>query len=169
MKNEYDALVSNGTWSFVPQPPGVNVITGKWLFTNKLHPYGTLERHKAHWVVRGFTQCAGVDFHQTFSSVIKPTTIQTVLHLAASRNWSVQECVFTRRFGGTRLLLSASWFVEAAHPDHVCLLVNSFIALNKCRRHSSNGSADIFRSIGFTATCADSSLLCTNAGLPWHI
>ena len=85
MRDEYDALISNGTWTLVPRPPGANVITGKWLFKNKLHPDESLERRKARWVVRGFTQRAGVDFHQTFSPVVKPASIRTVLHLAASR------------------------------------------------------------------------------------
>jgi hypothetical protein len=75
----------------IPRPPGVNIITGKWLFKNKLNPDGSLERRKVRWVVRGFTQRAGVDFHQTFSPVIKPASIRTVLHLAASRQWPVHQ------------------------------------------------------------------------------
>jgi histone deacetylase 1/2 len=85
MRDEHDALISNGTWTLIPRPPGANVITGKWLFKNKLHPDGSLERRKARWVIRGFNQRAGVDFHQTFSPVVKPASIRTVLHLAASR------------------------------------------------------------------------------------
>ncbi|XP_066323819.1 uncharacterized mitochondrial protein AtMg00810-like [Miscanthus floridulus] len=87
MQEEYDALVSNGTWTLVPRLVGANVITGKWIFKNKLNLDGTLERRKARWVVRGFNQRAGVDSHQTFSPVVKPATIRTVLHLAASRSW----------------------------------------------------------------------------------
>jgi hypothetical protein len=85
MQEEFDALQRNGTWTLVPRPPQANVITGKWLFKNKLHPDGSLERRKARWVVRGFSQRPGVDFHQTFSPVVKPATIRTVLHLAAIR------------------------------------------------------------------------------------
>jgi histone deacetylase 1/2 len=69
----------------VPRPPHANVISGKWLFKNKLNPNGTLERRKAWWVVHGFSQRPGMDFHQTFSPVVKPATIRMVLHLAATR------------------------------------------------------------------------------------
>jgi hypothetical protein len=89
MQDEYDALLGNGTRTLVPRLPGANVITGKWIYKNKLHPDGSVERRKARWVVRGNTQRAGVDFHQTFSPVVKPATIRTVLHLTAARQWLV--------------------------------------------------------------------------------
>lgn len=91
MQDEFNALQANGTWTLVPRPSHANVITGKWLFKNKLNPDGSLERRKARWVVRGFSQRPGVDFHQTFSPVVKPATIRTVLHLAATRRWPVHQ------------------------------------------------------------------------------
>ncbi|KAK1680213.1 hypothetical protein QYE76_041061 [Lolium multiflorum] len=84
MQEEYDALQRNRTWELVPRPPRANVITGKWVFKHKLGSDGTLERYKARWVVRGFRQRAGVDFTDMFAPVVKPGTIRTVLHLAAS-------------------------------------------------------------------------------------
>ncbi|XP_062182142.1 uncharacterized mitochondrial protein AtMg00810-like [Phragmites australis] len=91
MQEEFDALQSNETWTLVPRPPYTNVITGKWLFKNKLNPDGSLEHRKARWVVRGFSQRAGIDFNQTFSPVVKPGTIRTVLHLAATCRWPVHQ------------------------------------------------------------------------------
>src|SRR6185503_4328769 len=52
---------------------------------------GSLERRKARWVVRGFSQRPGLDFDQTFSPVVKPATIRMVLHLAAARDWPVHQ------------------------------------------------------------------------------
>jgi histone deacetylase 1/2 len=45
--------------------------------------------HKARWVVRGFSQQAGVDYDEIFNPVVKPTTIRTVLSIAASRAWPI--------------------------------------------------------------------------------
>lgn len=83
MQREFDALQSNHTWRLVPRPPRANVVTGKWVFKHKLHPDDSLERYKARWVVRGFTQRPGVDFGKTFTPVVKPATIRTVLALVA--------------------------------------------------------------------------------------
>jgi hypothetical protein len=86
---EYEALLSNNTWDLVPRPPGANVITGKWIFKHKLKADSSLDRYKARWVLRGFTQCPGVDYDETFSPIVKPATVQIVLTLAVSRGWPV--------------------------------------------------------------------------------
>jgi len=91
MMEEYAALQSNDTWSLVPRPAGVNIVTGKWIFTHKFRSDGTLERYKARWVLRGFTQRPRLDYDETFSPVIKPTTVRTVLTLAISYKWPIHQ------------------------------------------------------------------------------
>ena len=97
MQEEFNALQNKNTWTLVPRPAQANVITGKWLFKNKLNPDGTLERRKARWVVRGFSQRPDIDFHQTFSPVVKPATVRTV-HLAATRRWPVHQLDVKKAF-----------------------------------------------------------------------
>ena len=72
MEEEYAALLANQTWDLVPRPSGGNVVTGKWIWTHKRRADGTLERYKARWVLRGFTQRPGVDYDETYSPVVKP-------------------------------------------------------------------------------------------------
>ena len=91
MVSEHDALLANKTWDLVPRPPRANIVTGKWIFKHKFYADGTLERYKARWVLRGFTQCPGVDFDETFSPVVKPATVRTVLSLALSHGWPVYQ------------------------------------------------------------------------------
>jgi hypothetical protein len=81
---EYGALLANQTWDLVSRPSSCNVVTGKWIWTIKRHADGTLERYKARWVLQGFTQRPGVDHDETFSPVVKPATVRTVLSLALS-------------------------------------------------------------------------------------
>jgi hypothetical protein len=51
MKEEYGALMSNGTWELVSQPRSSNVVTDKWVFTHKFLSDGTFDRYKARWVL----------------------------------------------------------------------------------------------------------------------
>jgi hypothetical protein len=130
MEEEYGALISNGTWELVPQPQGSNVVTGKWVFTHKLHADGTLDRYKARWVLRGFTQCPGVDYDETFSLVVKATTVHMVLTTAVSRDCPIQQLDVKKPSstahsprqssvgspGASPTLLTLTWSVTYASP-----------------------------------------------------
>jgi hypothetical protein len=145
MQEEYDALVSNGTWTLVPTPPGANIISGKWIFHHKFHSNGSLTRHKARWVVRGFTQQPGVDFDETFSPVVKHTTIRVVLSLAIYQNWPFHQLDVKNAFLHGHLHEE----VYSQHPFGFLTLVfplmfvvskNLVMVLNKLLVHGFNGS-----------------------------
>lgn len=75
----------------MPRPLNTNVVRSMWLFSHKFNADGTLRRYKSRLVANGKSQQVGVDCEETFSPVIKPTTIRTVLHLAVSRNWPLHQ------------------------------------------------------------------------------
>lgn len=64
MGEEHRALLQNSTWGLVPRSPRANVVSGKWIFKHKFQTDGSLERYKARWVLRGFSQHPGVDFDE---------------------------------------------------------------------------------------------------------
>jgi hypothetical protein len=84
MQVEFNALLKNCTWSLVPPQAAKNVVGCKWVFKLKRKADGSVERHKARLVAKGFHQHAGLDYGETFSLVVKPTTIRTVLSIAYS-------------------------------------------------------------------------------------
>ena len=127
MLDEFNALLKNKTWSLVPRPAGVNVVTGKWIFRHKFNPDGSLERYKARWVLRGFTQREGIDYTETFSPVAKPATVRVVLSLATAQAWPIHQLDVKNAFlhvylGETVYCAQPFGFVDPSHPTHVCLL-----------------------------------------------
>ncbi|KAI5316320.1 hypothetical protein L3X38_036027 [Prunus dulcis] len=91
MRDEYDALMRNHTWSLVPATSCMNIVGCKWVFKVKRKADGSIDRYKARPVTKGFNQKEGFDYEETFSPVVKPATIHTILSLAVSYNWSLQQ------------------------------------------------------------------------------
>lgn len=91
MVDENAALLRNDTWDLVPSDPSQNLIGNRWVFRIKRNPDGTIERFKARLVAKGFHQCHGVDFHETFSPIVKPTTVRTVISIALQNHWAIRQ------------------------------------------------------------------------------
>lgn len=135
-EEEFTALQANRTWDLVPRPHGANVVTGKWIFRHKFQSDSSLDRYKARWVLRGFTQRPGIDFDEIFSPVIKPATVRTVLSLAVSRDWPVHQMDVKNAFLNGTLqetvyCTQPAGFVDPTKPDLVCRLNKSLYGLKQ--------------------------------------
>jgi hypothetical protein len=86
MEEEYATLLANHTWELVSCPPCTNMVIDNWLFRHKLTSDGSLNRYKARWVLRGFTQHPGVDYDETFNPIVKFAIVRVILSLALSRD-----------------------------------------------------------------------------------
>ena len=169
METEYAALVQNHTWDLVPRPPRANVVSGKWVFKHKFKSDGSLERYKARWVCRGFTQRPGVDFGETFSPVVKPATVRTVLSLALSRHWPIHQLDVTNAFlhgtlTETVYCTQPSGFEDPSQSGLVCRLNKSLYGLKQAPRAWYSRFASYLLSLGFTEAKSDTSLFIFHRG-----
>ncbi len=83
---EHDQLVQADAWDLVPRSSARNVITGKWVFKIKKDGNGKIDRYKARWVARGFSQRHGVDYSEVFAPVVRHSSIRTLLSIANRHN-----------------------------------------------------------------------------------
>lgn len=91
MQVEFNALISNQTWSLCPHPLNKKVVRNKWVFKLKWKSDDTINWYKAHLVANGFDEEYGIDFKETFIPIIKPTTIWLVFALAIHFDWFIQQ------------------------------------------------------------------------------
>ena len=125
MSEEYDALVRNGTWELVPLEDITNLVGCKWIFRIKRNSDGSIDRYEARLVAKGFHQRPGVDYHETFSPVVKPATVTLVLSIGVSNGWSLRQLDVNNAFFQGRLsenvfMAQPPGFVDSNHPSYVC-------------------------------------------------
>jgi hypothetical protein len=133
-------------------------VTRKWIFKHKFKADGSLERYKAQWVLRGFTQCPGIDFDETFSLIVKLATIRSVLSLAISRSWPIHQLDVKNAFlhyllTKTVYCSQSAGFEDSTYPDFVCRLNYSLVprAWYSC-------FASYLLKLGFVEAKSDTSL-----------
>jgi len=74
MVEEHDSIIHNDVWEVVPRPQGKSVVTSKWLFKIKHGADGNIEKYKARFVARGFSQKERVDYDEILAPVSRYTT-----------------------------------------------------------------------------------------------
>jgi histone deacetylase 1/2 len=91
MQDEYNALMANNVWHLVPPSSNKSIIDCKWVYRIKKKDDGTIDRYKARMVAKGFKERYDIDCVDTFSPVVKATTIRLVLSISVSKRWSLRQ------------------------------------------------------------------------------
>lgn len=163
MEAEYAALLRNKTWRLVEPCPGINLINSKWVFKIKHKADGTIEHYKARLVAKGFKQRYGYDYEDTFSPVVKPTTIHLLLSMAVSASWHLKQLDIQNTFlYGTLeeevFMHQPPGFTNPHCPSHICRLDKALYGLKQapCAWHARLSAS--LRGLGFVASKTDMSL-----------
>jgi hypothetical protein len=119
--------------------------------------------------VRGFTQCTGVDFQETFTPVVKPAIVRTVLTIAASKQWPTRQLDVSNAFLHGHLdefvlCQQPTGFADPERPQAVWCLDKSLYALHQAPRAWFTRFATYVVHLGFKATRSDSSLFVLHRG-----
>ena len=69
--------------------PQTELCTSRWLYKVNHAANGSMEKYKAWFVVRGFSQVEGVDYDETFAPVARFSSIRAVISVVAEMAWKI--------------------------------------------------------------------------------
>ncbi|KAM2512647.1 hypothetical protein PS1_036897 [Malus domestica] len=169
MTEEINALLKNNTWVLVPSSPTQNKVGCKWVYRIKRNTDGSIERYKARLVAKGFHQQPGIDYAETFSPVVKPGTIRTVLSLVVSNHWSIRQLDVKNAFLHGHLqeevyMSQPPGFVDPQRPNHVCRLTKALYGLKQAPQAWFHRFSSYLFHYGFLQSKANSSLFVYHTG-----
>lgn len=91
MQKDLAALQANETWEVTNSPPGKKAIGSKWHNKVKFKADGTIDKCKARFMVRGFTQVKDKDYKHTFSPTAKLPTVRVLIAPATINKWNLRQ------------------------------------------------------------------------------
>jgi hypothetical protein len=162
MQAEITALETNNTWIVTTLPPNKHPIGCKWVYKVKHKSDGSIERYKARLVAKGYTQCEGLDYHETFSPVAKMTTVRVFLALAAAKGWLLHQLDVNNAFlhgdldEEVYMTMPPGFAVNG--ESKVCKLTKSLYGLKQASRNWFSKFSTALVDLGFIQSKADYSL-----------
>ena len=78
------SMKENHVWKLVELLKRHKTIGNKWVFIVKRKADGTIERYKACLVAKSYTQKEGIDYDETFSSIVRFASIHLILAIVVS-------------------------------------------------------------------------------------
>ena len=89
MKSEIESMYENQVWNLVDPPEGIVPIECKWILKKKTNDDGNVSIYKAWLVTKGFRQLQGIDYDETFSTVVMLKSVRIILAIAAYFNYEI--------------------------------------------------------------------------------
>jgi len=83
--------MKSNTWTFMPLPSNFNLVGCKWVFKTNYGNNNPILKQKAWLVTKGFPQQDGVDYDDTYSHVLKTSSMRVLLAYMPHLNLDIHQ------------------------------------------------------------------------------
>lgn len=133
---EYESLLENETWDLVDLPKGRKAVGSRWVFKVKHYSDGRVERYKCRLVAKGYSQLYGADYDETFSPVVRFSSIRTLLSFAVQNKLHVHQMDVVTAFLNGHLeeeiyMEQPEGYIKPGQEHLVCKLKKSIYGLKQ--------------------------------------
>ena len=90
-KDEMDSIISNQTWILVDLPTKAKPLKNKCVFRRKYNTDWSIQTFKSRLVSKGFKQKHGLEYFDTYSHVVRLTSIRIIMVMASIHNLYVHQ------------------------------------------------------------------------------
>ena len=118
---------------------------------------------------KDFISALDIDYHDTFSPVVKPITIRIVLSLVVSQGWLLRQLDVNNAFLQGHIyediyMAQPPEFIDFENPTHVCKLGKSIYGIKQAPRAWYHELGQFLISSSFRNSHANTSLFVLNIG-----
>ena len=136
INSEIESIMHNHTWELVDLPPGSKPLGCKWIFKRKMKTDGSIDKYKARLVAKGYKQKEGLDYFDTYSPVMRITSIRMLISIAALHNLEIHQMDVKIDFLNGDLneeiyMDQPEGFISLGQEKKVCRLVKSLYGLKQ--------------------------------------
>lgn len=97
MADELQSFEDSDAWELVDNPGDVTIVRCRWVFNKKFDVDNNV-RFRARLVAKGFSQKPGIDYTDTFSPVVRHSTLRLLFALSVKMNMSIDHLDVTTAF-----------------------------------------------------------------------
>ena len=167
MEEEFNSLIENETWEYCELPPGKKVIQTRWVYNSKLDEFGQLERHKARFTAKGFSQRFGIEFNTTFAPVLKYETGKFIMLYSKFLGYEVYQIDIKTAFLYSKIdekiyITQAKGFELPGREHLVCKLKKCLYGLKQSSRCWNRELGKTLKELGFRKLKSEPSVYIRN-------
>lgn len=155
--DEINSLCENNVWEVVSRPNGRKIVDGKWVCKIKGDAQGNLERFKARYVAKGFSQIQGLDYDETFAPVVRYDSLRLLLAISANKRWKPRQLDIKTAF--LYGILNEEIYMQLPEgfrkEDHVARLKRCIYGLKQSPREWYFRLVEYLKPFGFNSSLFD--------------